>query len=225
VGNNPIRFNDPTGHCRADDNPDDCFTPGKKYTPSDFLDLSGYTTWERKILKKLYDDGGADGVLGVENIIANNIHIDIGEPLTIYAPNPYGDTYSGDWQSVFSIGAWYDSNNDYVYLNPYSPGVITGSGLPSNYALSNVVHETLHILQGSQASTAYGELEAWQTGFRVLDVLNGKLSLSKTQQDIVDLPLNHDRDNLIAAVNLMLEDQNGQYLGGYILYFSAIFDP
>jgi RHS repeat-associated protein len=28
VGNNPIRYNDPSGHCRIDDDADDCFRPG-----------------------------------------------------------------------------------------------------------------------------------------------------------------------------------------------------
>jgi RHS repeat-associated protein len=188
------------------------------------LSNSGYNDWEIQILQELYNEGGQDGELGVENIIANDIHIDIGEPLTIYAPNPNGDIYSGNWQSAFSVGAWYDGVNNVVYLNPYAPGVQFGV-LPSDYALANVIHESIHILQGSQASTAYGELEAWQTGFRVLDALNGIETLSETQQAIVGLPLNHDRGNLITALNLMLEDQDGQYLGAYPLYIQAIFNP
>ena len=31
VGNNPVRYTDPSGHCRMDDEPDECFVPGKKY--------------------------------------------------------------------------------------------------------------------------------------------------------------------------------------------------
>ena len=34
VGNNPINFNDPTGHCRIDAKADDCFMPGRNNPPS-----------------------------------------------------------------------------------------------------------------------------------------------------------------------------------------------
>jgi hypothetical protein len=163
---------------------------------------------------------------GVWNIINNDIHIIIGDPLDCEG-NPYGLTPScdGDWQSLFQIGAWYDSVNNYVILNPYDPGV--QDGMLSDFALSNVVHEAIHILQGPlDASTAYGELEAWQTGFMVLDALNGDLvGLSETQQAIVELPLNHDPINLTTAVNLMLENQQGEYLGGYFLYFTIPYFP
>jgi RHS repeat-associated protein/uncharacterized repeat protein (TIGR01451 family) len=233
---NPLKYIDPSGHnpecgpdgvfCDNDPSNDGLYLPPPQSEPEpDWNELSdsGYDNWEVQILQELYFNGGQDGVAGVWNIINNNIHIIIGNPLrcTFAFGN---ESCTGDWQSLFQVGAWYDSVNNLVVLNPYSPGVQYGV-LPSDYALSNVVHETIHILQGPSASTAYGELEAWQAGFRVLDALNGDAPLSKTQRDIVGLPLNHDRGNLFTALNLMLEDQGGQYLGAYPLYIQVLFNP
>jgi hypothetical protein len=169
VGNNPLRFNDPTGHCRADDNPDDCFTPGKIYKPSDFLDLKGYSTWERKILRKLYDEGGADATHGVEFMLAHDIHIKVGEP---YRCGLFG--CSGDLQSVGGVEGWYEGN-DFIVLNPNKGYSV--ENLPGDWGLSTIIHEALHIEQGGlfgRASTKDSELEGFQTGLRVFMALEGK---------------------------------------------------
>ena len=120
-----------------------------------------------------------------------------------------------DWQGKFGVGGWYDPINNVVYLNPRS-GYEVGKPL-TNFGLSLVVHEAMHIEQGTwRANSAYGELQAWQAGFRTLQALQNGV-LSPTQQAIVDLPLNHNYWNLRTAVILMEQDQNWQYWGGYIL--------
>jgi hypothetical protein len=53
------------------------------------------------------------------------------------------------------------------------------------------------------ALSVYGELEAWQTGFQVLEDLGYELSDVMTR--ISALPLNHDWENLELARSLMLE--------------------
>ncbi|HEX6268774.1 MAG TPA: RHS repeat-associated core domain-containing protein [Anaerolineales bacterium] len=240
VNNNPLRYTDPTGHLICLDD-EICFNGGGggSVTSSgsgggggggdepdwEDLDDSGYSDWETQILQELYNNGGQYAETGVWSIINNNIHIAVGDPLECEG-NPYGLTPScqGDWQSLFAIGGWYDSVNNYVFLNP-SQGYVEGE-MPSIAGLSIIVHEAVHVTQGFlSASTAYGELEAWQIGFQVLDELNGPANLSDTQQAIVDLPLNHDPMNLTTAVNLMMEDQQGQYLGGYLLYFTIPYFP
>jgi len=53
VGNNPIRYNDPTGHCRIDDDPEDCFRPGFNNPPSFDDQLKEYgVTVDKKMGKK-----------------------------------------------------------------------------------------------------------------------------------------------------------------------------
>jgi hypothetical protein len=123
----------------------------------------GYTDKEVEILKYLYENGGSDAVHGVVYMLLHGIHIQWGEPLLIYAPNPNGDTFSGDWQSEFDVGAWFDDKN--VYL---APSVSKENILNDPFALQNIVHEALHIEQGYWLSHSWeGERLAWQTGRRV----------------------------------------------------------
>ena len=42
VGNNPINFNDPTGHCRMDAKADDCFMPGRNNPPPVSVQLAQF---------------------------------------------------------------------------------------------------------------------------------------------------------------------------------------
>jgi hypothetical protein len=174
---------------------------------------SGYSKWEITMLQKLYFNGGPDATYGVKYITSNNIHIKVGK--------------SSDWQSKCPVGAWYEGNK-FVVLTPnknnggYEEGV-----MPDAFGLQNIIHEARHIEQGGffYAQTAYGEIEAWQIGFRVYQNLGGYIS--NVMQEIIDLPLSYDPDILTRGVDLMLKHQK-DYLGGYLLYLTILpyrFEP
>lgn len=171
---------------------------------TDKIKKSDRSDFEKKALQNLLK-AGTEGIHASEYLIRNDISFDN----LSYQP--------------FGTGAGWHPDQTISFPDKYG-------SLPSPddpFVLSNIAHEAMHLEQGPLvALSAYGELEAWQTGFKVLDTLNGpSKSLSDTQQTIVDLPLNHDSINLTTAVNYMLEDQNGRYLGGYLLYLTINHFP
>lgn len=71
------------------------------------------------------------------------------------------------------------------------------------YLLSLVVHETCHLKQGFlTALSVYGELNAWQVGFRFFKEISG-VALHPVIEEVLDLPLNWSRENLSKAALLM----------------------
>lgn len=137
------------------------FRVWQKIKDSDFLDFSGYSTWERNILKKLYDEGGPNTVHGVDYILEQGIHI----------------TVKSGWQSGFgSRGAWYEGDNLVVLngdlKNPDGSNVYSLNSMPDTWGLSNVIHEARHIEQGYNiAFSKFGEMDAWQVGIDVAENL------------------------------------------------------
>jgi RHS repeat-associated protein len=222
VGNNPVLYNDPTGHdsacgssysdpdcnkliplkktnpppggdggvsCSEDD--DACWMTGRKSGNANRggnqgggvkLDFSGYSSWEIQILKRLYENGGADGIHSVEYILANNIHIKIGDPFAVKT-HPNGLVYpSGDWQTLGDVSGWYESG--YIVLNPDKNSY---NSIPGNWTLSIIAHEAWHMEQGHLlAKTKQGELEGYQVGLRVYMSLAGITfdQLPAYQQDL-----------------------------------------
>lgn len=68
--------------------------------------------------------------------------------------------------------------------------------------LSILAHELEHLRQGPiYAYSVYGELEAWQAGFAVLEA-NG-IPLTNAQKEIMDLPVKMERAMLRHAQQLM----------------------
>jgi RHS repeat-associated protein len=131
------------------------------------LDFTGYSDWERQILTKLYTEGGPEAVPVVLYMLENNIHICVGEKCQV----GYW-ICTGDWQSDYPVGAWYEGNT--VVLSPYyyDEGV-----MPDPWGLSLVIHEAHHIRQGKSVSlTQSGEYRAWQIGIRVYESLGGSLN-------------------------------------------------
>lgn len=61
VGNNPIIYTDPSGHCRTDDDPDDCFIAGKDYKKQYSMLIKQHFgialegDWSMRNLGNLYD--------------------------------------------------------------------------------------------------------------------------------------------------------------------------
>ena len=75
-----------------------------------------------------------------------------------------------------STGAMWSLNGN-IYLNANNFSLST----PPTHAfmLSLVAHEALHLKQGIlTALSVYGELEAWQLGFRIYQTLGGRLASS-----------------------------------------------
>ena len=203
VLNNPVKYIDPSGHRYCDLDGLDCEDHGDDglygsdddWDPrtwsnggggnggqtgnikKDVLDIAGlgdlgYSDWEISILEILYNDGGVEGAQSVQYIVENNIHIKVGEPFE-YHETIGIDYFTGDWQSLGNIGAWYEGD-DLIALNPnagYSEQTV-----PDIWGISLVAHEALHISQGWRSWTKGGEMEAWQLGIKIFQNLGGILS-------------------------------------------------
>jgi RHS repeat-associated protein len=176
VGNNPVRFNDPTGHVCSD--PDDLWSPscdgGGGASPT--TTFTDYSFWETQVLKKLYKKGGSNAEHGVSYILDNQIHITVGT----------------GWQSWGdSRGAWFDEGNNTITIISESPGNFGPNGDLSLWGLSLIIHEARHIEQGTELShSKFGEMDAWQIQFDVLQQLGQ--SLTRTQMDILNAKTLYD---------------------------------
>ena len=179
--NRPINHNDPTGH-RACSSDDECKEMGITASGKTYLDLKGYSTWEKRILRKLYDEGGDDAEDAVNYILSKKIHIKVGVPFEITDPvYPTGPSFKGDWQTMGDVSGWYTS--DSVVLNPNKNNY---NQMPDSWHLATIVHETLHIQQGFEAFTKDGELEGYQVSVRVFMALEKK-SFSELDTSMQDL--------------------------------------
>jgi hypothetical protein len=94
--------------------------------------------------------------------------------------------------------------NGGIYLNAkHYPFETTRPDDPG--VLSLMVHEIQHLRQGPlTALSVYGELEAWQLGFRVYQRLTGQPHHPAIEK-MMSLPLGWDRDVLKQARAFMLE--------------------
>ncbi len=71
--------------------------------------------------------------------------------------------------------------------------------------LSLLVHEVHHLKQGVlTALSVYGELDAWQVGFRFYKEIH-PVRLHSAIEEMLTLPLNYERENLRRAAKLMQE--------------------
>jgi hypothetical protein len=100
---------------------------------------------------------------------------------------------------------WFIDGNIYLNANTYSLAT------PPNdaFMLNLVAHEALHLKQGMMtALSVYGELEAWQIGFRIYQALGGKLS-STALNELMALPLKYDR-NMLEKVRFLMKEYAGK---------------
>ena len=89
-----------------------------------------------------------------------------------------------------------------IYLNPKYFSPMTPPNDPRILAI--LCHEVCHLRQGVfTAMSVYGELEAWQLGFRIEQNLSGR-TLPPVIEEMLTLPLNLDRKVLAHARQLML---------------------
>jgi hypothetical protein len=114
----------------------------------------------------------------------------------------------------FSGARWTLFNN--IFLNSRTYSTSTDPADPG--LLSLVLHELHHMRQGLlTAMSVYGELDAWQVGFRFYQKLTGK-PLKKPLIELLEIPLSWSRQDLVKAKQLMKEFSPGYRIDWYPLY-------
>ena len=115
-----------------------------------------------------------------------------------------------------STGAMWSLNGN-IYLNANNYSLST----PPTHAfmLSLVAHEALHLKQGIvTALSVYGELEAWQLGFRIYQTLGGKI-VSSALNELMGLQVRYDRD-MLKKVRFLMQEYAGK---GYRIDLLPLF--
>lgn len=115
-----------------------------------------------------------------------------------------------------STGAMWSLNGN-IYLNANNFSLST----PPTHAFmqSLVAHEALHLKQGIlTALSVYGELEAWQLGFRIFQILGGRL-FSSALNELMGLQVSYDRD-MLKKVRFLMQEYAGK---GYRIDLLPLF--
>ena len=103
-----------------------------------------------------------------------------------------------------------------ISLNSKSYSISTTPDDPGLQSL--VLHEIHHLQQGPlTALSVYGELDAWQVGFRFYQQHTGR-PLREPLQKLLDIQLSWSRQNLIYAKKLMKEYSPGYRIDWLPLY-------
>lgn len=206
---NPLKYTDPSGHevCDEDGNCHDAdkgwyLAPGAKKWNYSKLIGSGYSNWESQALSKLYGEGGREGRNAVNNIVKNDIHI-------VFNP----ETQPAAWH-LFSNDIYLDSDQYSEQSDPTNP-----------YMLSLIAHEAVHLEQGPlKAITLAGEVEAWQTQFRVYKTMVGRYP---GNQDAVENIMTLDAGNLdsndLQNTRVWMKDFDPGYRSEWLLPWSLEF--
>ena len=115
-----------------------------------------------------------------------------------------------------STGAmWFLNGNIYLNANNYS----LSTPPTQAFMLSLVAHEALHLKQGIvTALSVYGELEAWQLGFRIYQTLGGKI-VSSALNELMGLQVRYDRD-MLKKVRFLMQEYAGK---GYRIDLLPLF--
>jgi len=80
-----------------------------------------------------------------------------------------------------NLGAWFNEGTNTIVLKK---GSYSLEKMPDNWGLSLIIHEALHIEQGTALShSKLGEMKAWQAQFRVL---SNYQTLSGNEQAVLD---------------------------------------
>ncbi len=110
-------------------------------------------------------------------------------------------TRIGFWRARSNIGAFWTVFGR-IYLN--SRHYTRATSLRDAYLLSLIVHEARHLQQGVlTALSVYGELDAWQAGFRFYNALTGEYPPHPAVAELMSLPLGWERAALKRAQMLM----------------------
>jgi hypothetical protein len=143
------------------------------------------SAWSTSMLDHLAS-AGQDGVSAVNFIKSRNIKIGFSKQ------NATGAKWSLDGN---------------IYLNANSYSLATP---PTDaFMLNLVAHEALHLKQKLiTALSVYGELEAWQLGFRIYHALGGSI-FSSALNELMSLPVGYDRD-MLKKVRFLMQDYAGK---------------
>jgi len=115
-----------------------------------------------------------------------------------------------------STGAMWSLNGN-IYLNANNYSLSTPP--THSFMLSLVAHEALHLKQGIvTALSVYGELEAWQLGFRIYQTLGGKI-VSSALNELMGLQVRYDRD-MLKKVRFLMQEYAGK---GYRIDLLPLF--
>jgi hypothetical protein len=140
-----------------------------------------YSDWLNKLFEQLANIN-EDGLAAVEYMRAHGTKVDFE-------------------RASPSVGAFWTLRGN-IKLNARHYSYETS--LPDPYFLSLVVHEVCHLQQGFfTALSVYGELEAWQVGFRVFHSVAGRYPRNSAVREIMTLPWNWNRGILSRARALM----------------------
>jgi hypothetical protein len=155
-----------------------------------------HNPWVKKVLNTMLSSGGV-GKEKAEYILTHDIK---------FVSKNKGAN-NAHWGSKFG---WHGLAMDNTIHYPSS-----WEGKPANdpWVLSSFAHEAVHLEQGVRtALSVYGELQAWQVGFRYYLAL-GKTGVSREVRELLKTPLSHDRHVLTQAKNLIIADQNSGMTG------------
>ena len=145
------------------------------------------SAWANQVLEHL-DAAGQEGAAAVSFIKNRNVKI--------------------GFRKQKSTGAMWSLNGN-IYLNANNYSLATPS--TNAFMLSLVAHEALHLQQGLlTALSVYGELVAWQLGFRIYQTLGGQL-FSSALNEIMELQVRYDREMLKKVRFLMQEYAGKEY--------------
>jgi hypothetical protein len=142
------------------------------------------TAWIETVLKNL-EASCAEGQAAVNYIRAHRVKI--------------------GFRKQNATGAmWFIDGNIYLNANTYSIQTYPADA----FMLNLIAHEALHLQQGFfTALSVYGELQAWQLGFRVAQSL-GMILYHSALVKLMALPLDFDRD-LLGKTRTLMQDYAG----------------
>jgi len=115
-----------------------------------------------------------------------------------------------------ATGAMWSLNGN-IYLNSNSFSLSTTA--TNAFMLSLVAHEALHLKQGViTALSVFGELEAWQLGFRIYQNLGGRI-FGSALNELMGLSISFDRD-MLKKVRFLMQAHAGK---GYRIDLLPLF--
>ena len=155
--------------------------------------LNDYDPWSRNILQAL-QTSGKEASSTVDFILQNDIRI-------VIVDNNATNLW---WKVKWTLHGPQIQNTLYVSR------FIAGKESNDAWALMEFVHESHHLQQGFwTAFSVYGELDAWQLSFRFYLSLPDHPTVSPMVEQLLDLPLTHDRKTLKQAADLISLYENG----------------
>ncbi len=155
--------------------------------------LDDYNGWAKEILQNLRTSG-KEGADTAGYIFQNNVNV---VRVDNNATNMWWKTKAG-WKGP------------QIQKTLYVSRFIANKETSDAWALMLFVHETRHLQQGFwTAFSVFGEMEAWQVGFRFYKSLPNHGYVGPFVEQLLELPLSRESSVLRQARDLINQDQNG----------------